>query len=174
MRRAVLDVWGQDGLLDVARRVSPDCRALTVDAEAEPLAWVPERYLVEWHEATWEGPAQRDDDALCRTINRRLDLGFGHVRKALLGLVGPEGVIRRAGELWKHDHTHGRLEVGYERGAKSVLGTLHDHVFCESAIARRAFAETMRYIIQLSRGVKTARASHGLQGRALTVRVSWD
>lgn len=174
MRRAVLDLWGEAGLADIAARVSMDTRLQTVEAPASPLTWVPERFLTEWHEATWDGPARRDDAALCKTINRRLDLGFGRVRKALLSLLGPEEVIRRAGELWKHDHTHGTLVVHFEKGKKIGSATLTDHVFCESPIARRALAETFRYIIQLSRGVKTSRSSHALQGRSLAIRISWE
>src|SRR5579871_4461221 len=107
MRLAVIDMWGQAGLADVAARVSSDTRVQTAETGVSPLAWVPERFLVEWHDAVWNGPAKRDDDALRRTVDRRIQFGFGRVRKALLGLVGPVGVIRRAGELWRHDHTHG-------------------------------------------------------------------
>ncbi len=174
MRLAVLDVFGDAGLAEVAPRVSADTCAQTVDASASPLAWVPERFLVEWHEAVWDGPARRDDAALCRVINRRLDFGFGRVRKALLGLVGPEGVTRRAGELWKHDHTHGVFAVTTGSDGKSAAGTLSEHVFCESPIARRALAETFRYIVHLSRGVKVARETHGLHGASLAIRVTWD
>jgi len=174
MRLAVLDVWGEAGIAQVASRVSADTRVQTVAASASPLAWVPERFLVEWHEAVWEGPADHDDAALCRVIHRRIDFGFGRVRKALLGLVGPEGVVRRAGELWKHDHTHGVFVVNIANDGRSVSGTLSDHVFCESPVARRALAETFRYIVQLSRGVKAARETHGLQGASLSIRVTWE
>lgn len=174
MRLAVMDVWGEAGLADIAARVSEDNRIQTVEQPASPLAWVPERYLVEWHQAAWEGPAQHDDSALCRVINRRLDFGFGRVRKALLGLVGPEGVVRRAGELWKHDHTHGALTVNAEKEAKAVSGTLSDHLFCEVPIARRALTETFRYIVQLSRGVKRSKATHAMQGKSLFIRVTWE
>jgi hypothetical protein len=174
MRLAVLDVFGEDGLADVATRVSSDTRVQTVEASASPLAWVPERFLVEWHEAVLEGPAKRDDAALCRVINRRIDFGFGRVRKALLGLVGPEGVAKRATELWKHDHTHGVFALVIAKDSQSAAGTLSDHVFCASPIARRALAETFRYIVQLSRGVKVARETHGLQGDSLTIRVTWE
>jgi hypothetical protein len=174
MRLAVRDLWGEAGLADVAKRVSEDTRVQTVEVPVSPLAWVPERFLVEWHEATLLGPAKGDDEALCRTIDRRIDFGFGRVRKALLGLVGPEGVIRRAGELWKHDHTHGSLTVSVGHDGKSVSGTLSDHLFCQEPIARRALAETFRYIVHLSRGVKIARETHGLQGTSLFIRVTWD
>jgi hypothetical protein len=169
MRLAVLDVWGEAGLADIAGRVSEDNRVQTVQQSASPLAWVPERFLVEWHQAAWEGPAQHDDSALCRVINRRLDFGFGRVRKG-----GPEGVVRRAGELWKHDHTHGSLAVHVEKDVNAVSGTLSDHLFCEVPIARRALTETFRYIVQLSRGVKKSKATHAMQGKSLFIRVTWE
>jgi hypothetical protein len=173
MRHAVLDVWGEAGLAVVAAHVSADTRAQTVEASVSPLAWVPERFLIEWHEATWHHLARHDDAALCRTIDRRLDFGFGRVRKALLGLVGPEGVIRRAAELWRHDHTHGTLVMEVGKDGKSLTATLSDHAFCEHPIARRALAETFRYIGQLCRGVKEAKESHWLDDGAAVVRVSW-
>jgi hypothetical protein len=172
MRAAVLDLFGEAGLSDVAARVSADCRAQTVVAPASPLAWLPERYLVEWHQASWDGPAKRDDHTFCKIVNRRLDFGFGRIRRALLGLVGPEGVIRRAGELWKHDHTHGTFVV--ESEGKSATGLLSDHAYCESPIARRALAETFRYIVQLSRGVKHAEEAHALQGKSVFIRITWQ
>jgi hypothetical protein len=174
MRLAVLDVWGEAGLADVAPRISAENRRDTMDRSASPLEWLPERYLVEWHEAVWNGPARHDDEAFCRVINRRLDFGFGRVRRALLGLVGPEGVIKRSSELWKHDHTHGTLTASYETSKRTVTGTLSDHLFCEVPIARRALAETIRYVVQLSRGVKKARESHGLRDKALFISVSWE
>lgn len=175
MRLAVKDLWGEAGLKDVGGRVSSDTRAQTVEVAASPLAWVPERFLVEWHEAVWNGPAKRDDDALRRTVDRRIHFGFGRVRKALLGLVGPVGVIRRAGELWRHDHTHGTLAVsGGGDDGQVASATLSDHVYCEAPLARVAVAETFRYIVQLSRGVKKARETHVLQGGALLIRVTWE
>jgi hypothetical protein len=173
MRLAVLDVWGEAGLADVARRVSEENRKQTVETLASPLAWLPERFLIEWHQATLAGPAKGDDAALCRTIDRRLDFGFGRVRKALLGLVGPEGVIRRASELWRHDHSHGTL-AGSLTAARTLSATLTDHAYCDDPLARRALAETFRYIVQLSRGVKTAREAHGMHAGSLVIRVTWD
>jgi hypothetical protein len=174
MRLAVLDLWGEPGLNDIAARISEENRKDTVDHAASPLEWLPERYLVEWHEASWNGPAKHDDEALCRVINRRLDYGFGRVRRALLGLVGPEGVIRRAGELWKHDHTHGSLAVKFDAKEQAVAGTLSDHLFCEVPIARRAITESLRYIVQLSRGVKKARATYAMRDKALNMTISWE
>jgi hypothetical protein len=174
MRLAVRDLWGEPGLAEIATLVSSDNRAATIDRPASPLEWYPERFLCEWHEAAWRGPAQMDDAELCRVIDRRVDLGFGRVRKALLGLVGPEGVMRRAGELWRHDHTHGTLAVTADATARTATGTLTDHLYFEIPIARRAAAETFRYIVQLSRGVKNARETHALHNKVLTMRLTWE
>ncbi len=172
MRLAVIDVWGEAGLSVVAQHVSADTRAQSVEQPVQPLEWVPERFLVEWHQATWDGLARHDDAALCRTINRRLDFGFGRVRRALLGLVGPEGVIRRAGELWKHDHTHGTLSIEVGEG-QTLTATLTNHIFCQHPIARRALGETFRYIAQLCRGVKEAKETHALEGGSTVIRIAW-
>jgi hypothetical protein len=174
MHRAVHALYGEAGLGEVAAFVSADTRAATIERTASPLEWYPERFLCEWHEAAWHGPAKRDDASLCRLVDKRVDLGFSRVRKALLGLVGPEGVMRRAGELWRHDHTHGTLSVSCDAAAKTATGTLTDHVYCQIPIARLAATETFRYIVTLSRGVKAARATHGMQGKALTMRLSWE
>jgi hypothetical protein len=174
MRLAVLDLYGEAGLAEVAALVSADNRAATIDQAASPLGWYPERFLCEWHEAAWRGPGKREDAALCRVVDRRIDFGFGRVRKALLGIVGPEGVLRRAGELWKHDHTHGALTLTFDPEARVATGLLSDHLYCEVPIARRAAAEMFRYIVTLTRGVKTARETHGMQGKALAVRIAWE
>ncbi len=174
MRLAVLDVWGEAGLAVVAAHVSKDTREQTVEAPLSPLAWVPERFLIEWHEATWKGLARHDEAALCRTIDRRIDFGFGRVRRALLSLVDPEGVIRRATELWKHDHTHGALSVTMGEDGHSVTATLSNHIFCKHRIARRAFAETIRYIANCCRGVKQAKETHSPEGADLVLHVSWQ
>jgi hypothetical protein len=174
MRLAVLDVFGPAGLADVAPRLSADTRAQTLDAPASTLAWLPERFLVEWNHAVFEGPAKRDDAVFCRVIDRRVDLGFGRVRRTLLGLLGPADVARRGVDLWRRDHTHGTMRLEVDVAARAAQGTVSDHLFCDDPLSGRALAEALRHILQLSRGVRAARETHGPQGKALFIRVAWQ
>lgn len=168
---ATMQLWGVAGLNSVAALLPPDTRAATIDQPIEPLGWMPERHQMAWFEAVFQGPCKNDDVAYCAWVDRMMDLSFGRVRRMMLAAITPQGLIERAAELWRHDHSHGTLRV--TTSSSGAIATLHDHPFTRSATTRRAMAEVYRYAISLSRA-KDVRETHLLDARGdLVVRLSW-
>lgn len=134
--------------------------------------WVPVEFIVVWFEMMFERALGRDSNELARLVRRTLDLGFGRVRRVLLGIATPTWVIRKAPELWRGEHSDGRL-VPFATGPTSVRVTLHDHPFLDSAVAREATVESLRYPLVLA-GAKNAVARHeGAVGEPLIVAIDW-
>jgi hypothetical protein len=100
-----------------------------------------------------------------------MDLGFGRVRKALLMLSKPSLLIDRAESLWRHDHSHGRLQATLlDGGARLVLS---DHPYVSDPMAAMGIAEIYRYGFALCR-VKNVTATHRRESaESLLVHVSW-
>src|SRR5437868_14516951 len=95
-RRAVLDLWGEAGLAEVAQQLPDDARRDTVDAMVITAeSWLPERYNQAWYEAIWNGPAHRLAPEFRRFIDRRIDGGFGRVRRYLLQIATPHMLAQR-------------------------------------------------------------------------------
>lgn len=167
MRRAVVQLWGEDGLNAVGRNLPEDARQATVDSVVVLEDWLPERFVMAWYDAVMLGPA-KDDRNLFRTfIDRMMDFGFGAVRKLLLQLASPEQMASRCADLWRHDHSHGTLSS--KRIAQNVyLFVLEEHVYTTTALSRLAVVEIYRYALQLT-GPKDATAQHTVVGDALHV-----
>lgn len=173
MRTAAVELWGDDGLRAIADRLPPDVREASIDAIVLPVTWYPTRFNIEWVHAVWEGPAARDDAALCAWLNRAIERGFGRMRSFFLRLVSVDLMAARAPEMWKHEHTHGSLEVVLHPQKTSTTVTVRDHPFAKSALLRRAEAENYRHILALS-GLKDVRESHRADGPdAFVVQLSW-
>lgn len=172
-RQAALALWGAEGLQQCAGRMSAEARSACIDPVVIDKEMLPERFVLEWFTAAWEGPSQRDRGAYNAFLDRMMDHGFGLVRKFLLRMAKPELVIQKCGELWRHDHTHGELTYQLtDRCSASVA--LSDHVYLETALARSSIAEIYRYALSLS-AAKDARAQHHLEcTRRLIVRLTWS
>src|SRR5258706_6800859 len=100
-REAVLVQWGQAGVASMARHLgAASSESLTSGVLA--LEWRSERMLMEWHEALWLGPLRENDKELRAFVDRNVSLGFGRTRRALLRLVTPLMLARKAAELWRH------------------------------------------------------------------------
>jgi hypothetical protein len=170
----VREVWGEEGLRDVTSRLPEETRAATTGPAFTTLSWYPTRYVVDWDAAKMAGPARGDEEAFRRSVMRGTDLGFGRIRRALLSFATPVILAERAAELWRHDHTHGKLSVDSSRRREGhAVVTLTDHPFTETAVARMAFAEVMRHILSLSRA-RNVRESNALREGALVVELDWD
>ena len=171
---AVREVWGEEGLREVIARLPEETRAATTGPAFTTLSWYPTRYVVDWDAAKMAGPARGDEESFRRSVMRGIDLGFGRIRRALLSFATPVIIAERAAELWRHDHTHGKLSVDSSRrneGKARVL--LTGHPFTETPVARMAFAEVMRHVLSLSRA-RNVRESHTLEGDVLVVALTWD
>lgn len=172
-RRAAVDLWGEDGLRRIADGMSEEARRRCIDSIVIEEDMLPERFVLEWYEQAWMGPAGRDKEAYNRFLDRMMDHGFGRVRKFLLAMATPAVVARKSGELWRHDHTHGVLtpravsEHAFEM-------RLTDHPYVETPLARGSIAEIYRYAMSLARA-KDVRAKHRLEDdRTLVVSIEWS
>ena len=101
-----------------------------------------------------------------------MDHGFGRVRKFLLGMATPATVGRKAGELWRHDHTHGEI-VTRSMSDRSFELRLIDHPYLETPLARSSIAEILRYAMSLA-NAKDVQGRHRLEDeRTLVVHIDW-
>jgi hypothetical protein len=171
-RHAAVDRFGEAGVRAIAERMTPECRAACIDAVVLSADFLPEKYVLEWYQAAWEGPALRDRAAYDAFLDRMIDHGFGRVRKFLLGIATPELIARKSAELWRHDHTHGELTHRMLGGTTFVL-CLRDHPYLSTPLARSSIAEIYRHCTSLCR-VSNVRASHRLEGEVLEVRIEWQ
>lgn len=118
-RDAARELWGGDGLEDIARRMPERERD---EIFADPLPeWVPERAMLAWGYATWEGPGRRSREHYVPWLHRMTDLSFGRIKKLLLGMANPERLILSADELWREAHTQGRFEVHLDGTRATML-----------------------------------------------------
>jgi hypothetical protein len=167
-RDAAREVWGEEGLADVARRMpEPERKAFFADPLPE---WVPERAMLAWGFASWEGPGQRSRRHYVPWLHRMTDLSFGRIKKILLGMANPARVLLAADELWREGHTHGRMEVHIDGTRATML--LRDSPYVPIAQGRASIAENIRYIVELSRA-KGVTETHGLANGALQIKLQW-
>jgi hypothetical protein len=168
-RDAVRAVWGEDGLADVAGRMSERDRE-TIFAPHLPL-WVRERALIAFSFALWEGPVDRKRERYEKWLHTMTDMSFGVVKRLVLSMASPEKVLLGAGDLWKADHTHGVMTGRFD-GHRGII-TLTDSPFVETPQARAATAEMLRYIMELA-GAKGVLEKHALVPPGiLEVKLHW-
>lgn len=169
---AIRELWGEQALAELADRLSPEARRATLGAELATLKWYPTRYVLEWDSAMMDGPARGDEQAFRRAVQRSIQLGFGRIRRVLLSFATPTLLAERAAELWRHDHTHGRLTAEASGNAGARV-TLAGHPFVQSPVSCIAIAEAVRQILSLSRA-SNVRDSHAVSGDALVIALAWD
>ena len=171
-RSAARAMWGDEGLGVVAAKLDDEVRAATLDRRVTRVDWLPERYVVAWHEAVWTGPAKEDDRTFRAFMDRTMDIGWGRIRRLFLRFLTPIDLFAKAEELWKDDHTHGELRFGVNR--TTLIGTLRDHPYATSEVSRRAIAEVFRYALTMTRATNV-REHHSLHGtRDLLVQITWE
>ncbi|HXU69770.1 MAG TPA: hypothetical protein VN947_10600 [Polyangia bacterium] len=170
-RAAALELYGDDGLRQIAERLPPDVRGALIDSAIITEAWLPERFVMAWQEAVFEGPARGSDDAFRRYVDKVVDAGFGRVRRLLVNLVTPATLCTRAAELWHDEHTHGEISATPE--GHVVIIRLRHHPYVARPIARVVMAESLRYAASLTRA-KHVVELHRVDGDALEVRLTWS
>jgi hypothetical protein len=134
--------------------------------------WVPETYIVAWAEAVWRGPAQQDEALMRRYVAASIANGFGRVRRFFLQMMTPETMARRAPEIWKQEHTTGRLEAEVIR-ERTAHVRLFDHPYVETPLMRMALAEAIRFSVSLTRAANV-REKHAARGHSLRIEITWD
>ena len=172
-RSAALTLWGTSAWQEIVDRLPAETRdALVVDGLVVAVGWVPERHLVKLAEAVHDGPAEGSPDAYREFVAQVIALGFGRVRRLLVQFAPPSAVLRRAPELWRHDHTHGDLSV-VERDAGATVHVNHE-VLTSTPLSCATCAEMFRAITSLTRA-KNVKETHFLErpGR-LRVELEWE
>ncbi len=169
-REATRDIFGDRAVLDVLSRLDPERRALFTDEP--PPAWVREADYIEYMTRLWEGPCNHDAAAFARWVDRLTDRGFGTAQRLLMSLASPWLIVRRAGALWRTEHSHGDLIVT-PLGTSGGRFELRDHPFVNTALAASAIAEAFRHIVFRCR-VRWATERHALSpDGALFVEIHW-
>ncbi len=170
-RAAAVELYGDGGLGDIAARLPPEVRRAVVDSAIVVDRWLPERFVIAWQEAVWEGPARKSDAEFRRYVDRVVDSGFGRVRRLLVNLVTPATLCTRAAELWHDEHTHG--EISARPDGNVVVIRLRDHPYVTRPVSRLVMAESLRHAASLTRARSVGEA-HRLDGDALEVKLTWS
>jgi hypothetical protein len=166
-------LWGTSAWQEIVDRLPAETRdALVVDGLVVAVGWVPERHLVKLAQAVHDGPAQGSPDAYREFVGQVIALGFGRVRRLLVQFAPPSAVLKRAPELWRHDHTHGDLSV-VEREGGSIVHVNHE-ILTSTPLSCATCAEMFRAITAITRA-RNVTETHFLErpGR-LRVELSWE
>jgi hypothetical protein len=170
-RAAAVALYGDDGLREIAERLPPDVRAAMIDSRIIADPWLPERYIMAWQQAVWDGPTRARTDEFRRYVQRVVDHGFGRVRRMLLNLVTPATLCTRAAELWHDEHTHGEISARPEGNV--VIVKLRKHPYVGRPVARLVMAESLQYAASLTRAKKVEQV-HRVENETLEVRLTWS
>ncbi|MCU1281141.1 MAG: hypothetical protein JWM53_4687 [bacterium] len=170
-RAAAVELYGDGGLREIAERLPPDVRGALIDSAIISEAWLPERFVMAWQEAVFQGPARGSDDDFRRYVYKVVDAGFGRVRRLLVNLVTPATLCTRAAELWHDEHTHGEISAA-PKGHVVVI-KLRNHPYVTRPIARMVMAESLRHAASLTRA-KRVEQLHRVEGDVLEVRLTWS
>jgi hypothetical protein len=166
---ALKEVLGGRGYDAVVARLPPEVALATSGLEFVAIRWYPTSHLMAWQTAMYE-VGQADYD---RCLDRSLDLAVGGVRRLFMKVLTPRGIAERAGDMWRHFHSHGNIELAWRSATRGRV-ILTNHAYVDSALGRRTFAEMIRYMLALSRA-KGVHESHGLDANGrLAVTVSWQ
>lgn len=167
-RDATRDLFGEVGVEAVLGALGSDERA---PFAGDPPKWVLEQTYIAWTRAVYEGPARRDAATLARWVDRVTDLGFGKARRMLMSLASPWVIVRRAGALWRGEHSHGDL-TSAPLGDNSARFELRDSPYAIDELGASAMSEAFRYILFRCR-VKWATEEHRRIDDALHVELRW-
>src|SRR5262249_8003608 len=130
------------GLRTIREQMTAEVREQTLDPILLSKEMLPERYVMAWYDAVWEGPAKRQQAPFCTFLDRMMDHGFGRVRTVLLGFVAPAQLAEKASGLWRHDHNTGTLTTSTSGTVSTFV--LRDHVYTTTPLSRLAIAEIYR------------------------------
>ena len=115
----------------------------------------PERHVLQWLHAVWQGPARREHAQLRAFMGRVCELGFVRLRRLLLNMSTPAQLGAKASAIWDSQHSHGTLTMEFS-GGNQLRTRLEHHPYVNSPIARVAMGEFYRYAVACCRGVTEA------------------
>jgi hypothetical protein len=171
MKAAAVELWGNDVVLSLSNQLSADARAAIFDGVLLPMDWVAEESILEFWRAAWEGPIAEREGPLASYVEKSVQHGWGRFHKVFVSLMTPALLAERAQKLWRHDHTHGRIEASM-RGNSGVV-RLVDHDYVRSTVGQRFIAASFHCIVAMSRA-SDVKSTYKLEERdVLTVRLSW-
>jgi hypothetical protein len=170
-REALLELYGPQGLAQVAQRLPREVRTVTIDDLLIGVSWMPESYVLAWYEALWSGPCAGSSERFCALLDCMLDRGFGRIRRAFLKLASPETILAKAPSLWRYDHTHGRLTAEVGVGVARVR--LEEHVYTDTPLSCLAISEIYRYCASLTRVRQVSESHFRNGGGTLVVTLRW-
>src|SRR5437868_941726 len=81
LKAAAESLWGEHGLADIACRMPADARHTVMDEIVMPQAWIPERHLIAFCRAAWEGPVGEATATFHAFIAKSAFHGFGRFQK---------------------------------------------------------------------------------------------
>jgi hypothetical protein len=168
---SVAKLWGDAGLAALREHLRPDARAALLDEIIMPVSWYPEIYFEACNEVVWSALARGDDAAFDAYVRGSIDHLWSRVHRVLMGFTTPHRLARRAPDMWRHDHTHGRLEVELRESDGTVR--VRGYPYAPGGIMGRGQTEALRYILSHAR-VKEVRAAYELDAQGTFVAtLSW-
>jgi len=135
--------------------------------------WMPERFVLDWARAGYEGRAQRDEATLCEFAERAIDFGFGRIQRFMLGIVSPATLVVRAPGLWSSEHDRGTMSSRVAEDGHTATIELHDHPYVEDELARPLLSASLRRVLSLARGGENSTVDHSLERDALVMLFRW-
>ncbi|MGO8999363.1 MAG: hypothetical protein ACLQVI_39055 [Polyangiaceae bacterium] len=165
-------LWGDDGLAALRERLDADARRALLDDIILPVSWYPETYFEACNEIVWSALARGDDEAFDAYVRGSIDHLWSRLHRVIMGLTTPPRLARRAPDMWRHDHTHGSLEVELRESEGTVR--VRGYPYARTGIMGRGQTEALRYILSHAR-VKTVRATHELDDQGnFTAILAWE
>jgi hypothetical protein len=166
-RETAIEFWGENRLGEIADRLSRDTQARVLDAPIIADPWLPERFIMEWYGAVFQGPCKGTRTLYNLYLDHWMNNCIGRVRRLLLSSVDPAGLAPRASELWRYDHTTGHLDAEVQ-GEREIVMTLSNHLYATTPVARDSITEIFRHIISLSCTERVMKVEwHELPGRLI-------
>ncbi len=170
-RSAVIAHWGEFDWMHVCQKLGEEASQKLLTREISPVEWIAERHMIELAEAVFQGPAASDEDVYGGFVDTMIGCGFGRVRRFFLRLAPPELLLRRAGELWAHDHTDGELHVDVADHAARV--ELRNHIHVTTHLGRLTARQSFSCALSRTRA-QSVTAEHSMKDAStLEVRLSW-
>ena len=169
---SVAKLWGDAGLSTLREHLPPEARHALLDEIILPVSWYPETYFETCNEIVWTALARGDDAAFDAYIHGSIDHLWSRVHRVLMGLTTPHRLARRAPDMWRHDHTHGDLDVELRESDGTVR--VQGYPYARGGIMGRGQTEALRYILSHAR-VKEVRATHALDEHGnFVAMLSWS
>ena len=170
-RSAVFELWGELGWSEVTAMLSSEAQTSLLKAEVSPVGWIAERHMMALSEAVFAGPSSRQEDVYLRFVTKMIAHGFGRIRRFLVRFAPPELLLERAPDLWRHDHTHGKLSVHVEGQRAHVQ--LRDHIHTTTELSRLTASESFRCALSQTRALNV-RGAHRLDEHGgLDILLEW-